>query len=85
MLANSETETCFWECALFTCPTIPPCSAKVDVLATSDVPGATFELDPKGDKITCPAFFLHFSQAEHSKMGHVVLDLTNLAYQPATK
>ena len=47
--------------------------------------GATFELDPKGDKITCPAFCLHSSPAENSQMGHVVLDLMNLAYQPATK
>ena len=47
--------------------------------------GMTIELDPKGDKITCPAFGLYSSPAEHSTMGHIVLDLTSLAYQPTTK
>ena len=45
----------------------------------------TIEPDPKGDKITCPAFGLYFSPAEHSTIGHIVLDLTNLAYHPTTK
>ena len=45
----------------------------------------TVELDPKGDTITCPAFGLYFSPAEYSTMGHIVLDLTSLAYQPTTK
>ena len=69
---------------------------KVDVLETGDVPilfsisrmknlGTTIKLDPKGDKIACPAFGLYSSPAEHSTMGHIVLDLTNLAYQPTTK
>ena len=40
--------------------------------------GMTVVLDPKGHTITCPAF-------EYSTMGHIVLDLTNLAYQPTTK
>ena len=40
--------------------------------------GTTVELDPKVDKITCPSFGLYI-------MGHVVLDLTSLAYQPPTK
>ena len=44
--------------------------------------GTTAELDPKGDKITCPAFGLYSSPAEHSTMGHIVLDLTNLANPP---
>ena len=67
----------------------------VDVFETGDVPilfslcqtknlGMTVELDPKGDKITCPAFGLYSSPAEHSTTGHIVLDLTNLAYQPTT-
>ena len=47
--------------------------------------GMAIELDPKGDKITCPAFGLYSSLAEHSTTGHIVLDLTNLAYQPTTK
>ena len=47
--------------------------------------GMTVELDPKGDKITCPAFGLYSSPAEHSKMGHIVLDWTKLACQPTTK
>ena len=66
------------------------------VLETGDVPilfslpqmknlGMTIELDPKGDKITCPAFGLFSSPAEYSTMGHIVLDLTSLTYQPPTK
>ena len=47
--------------------------------------GITIELDPQGDKMTCAPFGLYSSPAEHSTMGHVVLDLTNLAYQPTTK
>ena len=47
--------------------------------------GETIELDPKGDKITCPAFGLYSSPAEHSTVGNIVLDLTNLAYQSTTK
>ena len=77
-------------------PTIPPCSTKVDVLDTGDVPilfslsqmknlCTTIELDPKGDNITCPAFGLSSSPAEHSTMGHIVLDLTNIACQSTTK
>ena len=95
VFANSETETCKDSCIVHS-PTIPPCSAKVDVLETGDVPilfslsqmnnfCMTIELDPKGDKITCPAFRLSSSPAEHSTMGHIVLDLTHLAYQPTTK
>ena len=41
-------------------------------------------LDPKGDKISCPAFGLYSSPAENSTMEHIVLDVTNLAYQPTT-
>ena len=70
-------------------PTTPPCSATVDVLETSDVPvlfplpqmrnlGTTFELDPQGDKITCPAFGLFSTPDECSTVGHMVLDLTSL-------
>ena len=40
-----------------------------------------FELGPKGAKITCPAFGLYSSPVEYSTTGHIVLDLTNLAYQ----
>ena len=47
--------------------------------------GMTIELETKGDKITCPAFGLYSSPAEHSTMGHIVLDLTSLAEQPTTK
>ena len=70
----------------------PPCSTRVDVLEKGKVPilfslskmknsGMEIELDPKGDKITCPAFGLYSSPAEYSTMGHIVLDLTSLAYQ----
>ena len=71
VFANSETETC-WESCTFHFPKTPPCSTRVDVLETGHVPilfslsqmknlGMTIELDPKGDKITCPAFGLFFS------------------------
>ena len=51
----------------------PPCSTRFDVLETGVVPilfsvsqmkilGFTVELDPKGDKIKCPAFGLYSSQ-----------------------
>ena len=43
------------------------------------------ELDPNGDKMTYPAFGLYSFPAEHSAMGHIVLDLMNLAYQSTTK
>ena len=41
----------------------------------------TFELDPKEDKITCPAFGLYSAPAEYSTMEHFVYDLTRPAYQ----
>ena len=41
----------------------------------------TIELDPKGDKITCPAFGMYSYPDEYSTVGHIVLDLTSLAYQ----
>ena len=34
------------------------------------------------DKITCPAFGLYSSPTEYTTMGHTVLDLTSLAFQP---
>ena len=77
-------------------PTTPPCSTGVDVLETGNVPillflsqmknlGMTVELDPKGDKITCPAFGLHSSPTEYSTVEHIVLDLTSLAFQPKSR
>ena len=47
--------------------------------------GVTLELDPKGAKITCPAFGLYSSPFEKSTMGHIPLDLTTLAYQPKSR
>ena len=47
--------------------------------------GATVELDPQGDKITCPTLGLYSSPAEYSTTGHIVLNLTTLASQPKTK
>ena len=63
--ANSKTETSL-ESSIIHFPTTPACSTAVDVLETGDVPilfslpqmrnlGMTIELDPQGDKITCPA------------------------------
>ena len=45
----------------------------------------TVELDPKGDKITCPASGLHSSPAEYSTIGHIVVDSTSLTYQPKSR
>ena len=95
VFANSETETCF-ERRIIHFPTTQPCSTVVNVLATGDVPilsslpqmrylGITIELDPRGDKITCPAFGLFSSPADYSTMGHIVLGLTSLTYQPTSK
>ena len=95
VFANSEMETC-WESCIIHFPTKPPCSTRVDVLETGNVPilfslpqmknlGMTNELDPKGDKITCQAFGLHSSPVEYSAMGHIVLDLTSLAYHPTSR
>ena len=97
VFANSETETCLESCIIHF-PTTPPCSTRVDVdvLETGNVPilfflsqmenvGTTIELDPNGDKITCPAFGLYSSPAEYSTMGQNVLDLTSLAYQPKSR
>ena len=95
VFANSVTETCVGS-GIIHFPTTPPCSAVVDVVETSDVPilfslpqmrsfGMTIEMDPQGDKITCPAFGLYSSPAEYSTKGHIVVDLTNLTYQLTTK
>ena len=95
MFANSETETCL-ESYIIHFPTTLPCSTGVDVLETGNVPillslsqmknlGMSVDLDPKGDKITCPAFGLHSSPAEYSTVGRIVLDLTSLAFQPKSR
>ena len=92
VFANSETETCIESCIIHF-PTTPPCSTKVDVLETGDVPilfslsqmknlGTTIELDPEANQITFPAFGMYSFPAEYSTIGHLVL--TNLAYQPTT-
>ena len=47
--------------------------------------GTTIELDPQGDKITCPTFGLYSFPAEYSTTGHMVLDWTCLAYQPKSR
>ena len=68
----------------------------VDVVPTGDVPilfsplqmrnlDMTIELDPQGGKITCPAFGLYSCPTEYSTIGHIVLDLTSITYQPTTK
>ena len=38
--------------------------------------------ESKVDKIRCPSFGLYSSPSESSTIGHIVLDLTSLAYQP---
>ena len=86
----------FWESCIIHFPTTHPCSTRADVLETGDVPilfslsqmknlCMTMKLDPTGDKITFQAFGLYCSPAEYYTMGHVVLDLTSLAYQPQSR
>ena len=95
VFANSDTETC-WESCIIQFPTTPPCSTRVDVLETGDVPilfslpqmknlCMTIELNLTGDKITCRAFGLYSSPVECSTTGHVELDLTILANQPKSR
>ena len=95
VFANTETETFVESCTIHF-PTTPPCSTRVDVLETGDVPilfylpqmnnlGVTLSLDPERDKITCPAFGLYSSPAEYSTMRHIVLEWMSLAYQPMTR
>ena len=90
VFANSETETC-WESCIIRFPTTPPCSARVDVLEKGCVPTLFSRLQinilvwlmnwiRKETKITCLTFGLYSSPAECSAMGHIVLDLTSLAY-----
>ena len=85
-----------WRVAVSTIQTTPPCSTKVDVFETGDVSilfslsqmrnlSTTVELHPKGDKITCPAFGLYSSPVECSIIGDIVLYVTSLSYQSATK
>ena len=92
VFANSETETCLASCIVHF-PTTPPFSTRVDVLEKGDVPillslpqmqnwCIKLELDPKGARITCPAYGLYSSTVEYSTMGHIVLNLTSLAYPP---
>ena len=62
VFANSESETSLESCTLHF-PTTPPCSTRVDVLILFSLPqmknlGTTIDLDPKGDDIACPAFWL---------------------------
>ena len=89
VFANSATETCFESCIIHS-PTTPPCSTRVHVLETGDVPilfsfsqmknwGAIVELDPKGDTLTCPTFGMCPFSADCSTMDHLVLDFTSLA------
>ena len=95
VFAISEVGTCFESC-IINFPTTPPCSIRADVLETGDVPilfslpemktlGMTLELDPKGAKMTCPYFHLFSSPIKYSTMGHIVLDLTSLAYKPKSQ
>ena len=60
------------------------CLRRATCLSCSPL-GLTIEFNPKGDNITCPAIGLYSSPADHSTMGHIVLDLTSLAYQPKSR
>ena len=44
--------------------------------------GMILELHLQEDKITCPVWGLFSSPVECSTVGHIVLDLTSLTYQP---
>ena len=84
MSANSETDTSKESC-VFHFPTNPPCSTKVDALETSDVPILFFSLrlrlDPKLHVLLLVCNPLQLSTPQWD----IVLDLTNLTYQPTTK
>ena len=95
MFANSEMETC-WESCIIHFPTIPPCSTRVDVLETDNVPiiiltssneqfGNDYRNGSERRQITCPVLGLYSSPAEYSTLGHIVLDLTSVAYQPKSR
>ena len=93
--ANSETEIC-WESIIIHFPTTLPCSTRVDVLETGDVPflstlsqmknlHMTIELDPKGDKFTCSAFWACTPLQQSIPQRDIVFDLTSLACQPKSR
>ena len=67
VFANSETETC-WESCIHHFQTNVPFLFSLPQMKHL---GMTIELDPKGDKITCPAFGLYSSPAEYSTVGHI--------------
>ena len=56
------------------------------MLEPGDVPILLcLELDPKRAKITRPIFGLYSSPIEYSTVGHIMLDLTSLAYLPKSR
>ena len=75
VFATSEMETC-WESCIVHLPSKPPCSTRVEcALKQVMYPShshiskwknweMTIELNPKGDKITCPAFGQYSTPAE---------------------
>ena len=88
-------KTC-WEICIIHFPPTPPCSTRVDVLETGDVPilfslpqmqhlGMTIELGPKRDKITCPGFGLYSFPDDFATVVDMVMDLTSLASKPKSQ
>ena len=86
VIANSETETCLESCIIHF-PTAPPCSTRVDVLETGNVPilfslpqmknlGTTIELDPKRRQNYMSSFWLVLFSSRILHNGHTMLDLT---------
>ena len=93
---DSNSARKFMESCIIHFPTTPTCSTTVELLETGDIPimyslpqtmnlGITIELVPQVDKTTCPPFRLFSSPAKFSTVGHMVLDLTSLTYQPSTE
>ena len=68
-----------------TCLRRATCQSYSPFLTKKKSLGMTIQLDPKGDTITCPSFGMDSSPAEYFTMGHIVLDLTSLAYQPKSR
>ena len=88
VFANSETESC-WENCIIHFPTTPPCSTRVDVHETGNVPilfsfsdekiGKDCWVGPEKGQNYMSCFWLVLFSSWTSTMGHMVLDLTILA------
>ena len=95
VFANSETETC-WENCIIHLPTTPPCSTRVGrswhrwcaylIFSSSDETfGNYYWIGPKRRQNYMSVFWLILLSSWILYYGHIVLDLTSLAYQPKSR